>query len=207
MFCKGCGKEIPDGSQFCPACGMNLSGRVTPPVMPSAAAVKKSSVGKKILKASLICVAVVVVLFVGLTVIGVLMEPDYIQTVKDSVLNRYDYGVSIGKALDDWFEGGVTWDSYELQDTVYVTAEGDFDYLTDSYDSYEKFVFVIVDDEHFSFEGAYDWDGNPIFTETLNAQDDLYVGLVSSLTGMDLHEQALQAAFGDEDSIDVFKNE
>jgi predicted nucleic acid-binding Zn ribbon protein len=26
MFCPTCGKEIPDDSTFCPACGVNLAG-------------------------------------------------------------------------------------------------------------------------------------------------------------------------------------
>ena len=29
MFCPNCGKEIPDGSKFCPYCGANLEGNVT----------------------------------------------------------------------------------------------------------------------------------------------------------------------------------
>ena len=207
MFCKGCGKEIPDGSQFCPSCGINLSRRVAPSVMPEVTAVKKTSSGKKILKAALICVAVVVVLFVGLTVIGWLMEPDYIQMIKDSTLNKYDYGKPIGVALNDWFEGDVTWDSYEQYDTVYVTATGNCPYLTSGYDSYQRFVFHVVDDDHFGFDGAYDSDDNEIFTQSNSAISDLYVELLSSLGGVDLHESGLMAAFGDEKSLKIFKNE
>ena len=33
MFCKYCGKEIPDGSTFCPECGANLTEN-TPPQTP-----------------------------------------------------------------------------------------------------------------------------------------------------------------------------
>jgi uncharacterized membrane-anchored protein len=29
MFCPNCGKEIPDGSKFCPYCGAKLEGNVT----------------------------------------------------------------------------------------------------------------------------------------------------------------------------------
>jgi len=28
MFCPNCGRQIPDGSKFCPYCGANLEGRV-----------------------------------------------------------------------------------------------------------------------------------------------------------------------------------
>ena len=51
MFCAQCGKQLPDGAKFCPACGTNLQGGAT------AAEKPKRGGGLKFVAAGLVVVA------------------------------------------------------------------------------------------------------------------------------------------------------
>lgn len=72
MFCKYCGKEIPDGSAFCPECGQKLN---NPEYKPER---EKSGISQKLGKVPTILVGVIVVaalLFLILLVFSFLVSP------------------------------------------------------------------------------------------------------------------------------------
>ena len=201
MFCSKCGKEIPEGGMFCPKCGANINSN-----MNIQQGNKQNSSGKTI-KTLIIMVAIAIVLGIGiLIVIGWLSEPDYIQMVKGSTLSQYNYGETIEESLSDWFGGKVTWDSYEEDETIYVTVKGVCPYMQEIYNKDHVFIFTIVDDEHFRFEGAYDSDGNEIFTNCNNYEFKIWEQMMSIYSDVSIHELALKAAFGDQDSLQIFKN-
>lgn len=198
MFCENCGANIEVGSSFCAKCGARVEYQ---PDMDFTAE-RKTSHKKSKVKVVLIALGALALIFV---LLGLMAEPDYIEQVQDSTLMAYDYGIPIGDSLNDWFDGNVTWDSYESYGTVYVTATGVCPYTGGLYDSRQTFSFMIVDEDHFRFIGAYGSDGYEIFTQSSNGLVDAYVGFYSSF-GVDLHERALQAAFGDQEALGDFKS-
>lgn len=133
----------------------------------------------------------------------------YISMVKGSTLYAYDYGISIGDSLHRWFAGTEQWDSYEDDGDIYVTAIGDCPYSLTGTGERQMFSFEIVDKEHFKFTGAVNMDGEPICTDSGNDILNAYVGAVldwmSPLYNLDFYEEAVKAAFGNEESLEMFK--
>jgi hypothetical protein len=202
MFCESCGAKIENESVFCGECGAKI---ISPHVtMPSNSDVRsKWSIGGVIkgILAAFGALALVFVLYV------LLVDTDYVEMVKDSSLSKYNYGESIGESLNEWFDGNVTWDSYETYGTTYVTATGVCPYVDGLFDSNQTFTFMIVDDDHFRFIGAYGSDGYEICSKNTGSWvNDIYFGLASRF-GLDIHDVALKAAFGDQESLDIFKGE
>ena len=200
LFCPQCGVVISVGSDFCSNCGGKLSNGKT--VVSQQAETQKKSVWKKIGVIILIVVFAIIVLF-GILV---LCTPDQEQRIKEGSMIYYDYGETLDESLKDWFGGEVTWDSFEEEGKEYVTASGVCPYMADVYNSDQTFVFQIVDDSHFEFVGAYDSDGYEIFT---NGTDDLmgaYLRLLDSCGEENFYNLAIKAAFGDQESLNMFKD-
>ena len=88
MFCTSCGKNIPDGSVFCPECGASLGAAPAAPV----AAVAKKGLNKKTI---IIIAAVALALIVGLILILVLtstkhrIKGTWVRKVSDNVTMTY----------------------------------------------------------------------------------------------------------------------
>lgn len=201
MFCENCGSKIEYGSNYCVKCGSKIIYQSNATFSTEQSVQPKRGIGK-IIKNILIGIGA---FFLVCIVIGLLAETDYVDMIKGGTLTRYNYGKTIGDSLDDWFGGNVTWDSYESYGTTYVTATGICPYTGGLYESNQTFTFMIVDDDHFQFLGAYGSDGNEIFSTSTNGWlVDSYVNLYSVL-GVDLHESALKAAFGDEESLEALK--
>lgn len=123
-----------------------------------------------------------------------------IRGVKNGVLEDYNYGVSIGDALHKWFGGTEKWSSSSEGDVVYVMARGITKYTFSNKSQEQIFLFHYVNDEYFVFDGAFDSDGDYLYTgnEFLDALSfgDL---LVSGA-----YNQTLRAAFGDEETLKRF---
>lgn len=158
--------------------------------------------GKRVL-VILVAVFIVKSLFFG--------SDQYINAVKGSVLPQYDYGVNLGKSLHTWFAGEETWDTYENGDVRYVSVSGVCPYatnLTTGDGERQTFYFQILDKDHFMFIGAYNMDGVPICTDTGNYYLNEYLDLLNDLpyVDTDLYEAALKAAFGNKESLNMFKN-
>lgn len=202
MFCENCGTQIPDGAIFCPSCGFkcfNGAGYTET----NSIQVKSSSKSNGYLIGTIVVVVISIIII--LKGMFWLFAPDEIDLVKGGYLQKYDYGQSIGDALDVWFDGDVDWDSYEEYGITYVCAQGTCPYMKDSFNSYQVFIFEIIDDEHFRFIGAYDSDGYDIFTNSTEYMGNWTLNAYSSILGFDLHEEALKAAFGDAKSLNAFK--
>lgn len=200
MFCENCGAKIEADSSFCVQCGAKVLRQPNVECIGDCISVSKKNNSKK-LKVILIVVGALLLIWI---LFGLIAEPDYIEQVQDGTLMSYDYGKTIGDSLNDWFAGNVTWDSYEEYGTVYVTATGVCPYMEGVYDTRQTFLFMIVDDEHFRFLGACGSDGYDIFTQSSNGLIDAYAGFYSAL-GVDLHELALKAAFGDQEALSGFQ--
>ncbi|MCI7531417.1 MAG: zinc-ribbon domain-containing protein [Lachnobacterium sp.] len=199
MFCSKCGKELPENSVFCPQCGTNVKGNL---FENSLAEQKERKPSGTLIKT----IATIAVILIAIRCfVGWLSNPDYEQMVKSGKLQNYNYGETIEESLSDWFGGNVTWDSYEENDKVYVTASGVCPYMTGIYNSNQTFIFSIVDDKHFRFNGAYDSDGNEIFTDCSSNFLNAYVNVFTPYMDSDFHEMAIKAAFGDQESLNVFK--
>lgn len=203
MFCDKCGAELIGASVYCSSCGQRVMNNV-----PSISQQKRKHTTRisKILKIAIGIVGAILMILV----ISWLLTPDPIDMIQRSILNGYDYGKPIGQALNDWFDGSVTWDSYEENETTYVYARGYCPYAYD-YDANQTFLFVIVDDEHFRFLEAVDSDGKPIFTNSSNCWDNWYADAYSSLlsifgSSFDTYDMALQAAFGNQEMFEAIKN-
>lgn len=208
MYCKECGKRIPENAKFCSGCGFMVeekSSIIQNDLMKVEE--KKSGWFVKGIKFSTVIFLAIIVLDIIFSFFSV----NYIEFVKQSRLVNYDYGQNIGSALDNWFMGKVTWDSYEENKNVYVTARGECPYFADSFNSSQTFVFKILDDEHFLFVQACDGDGNDIFVNSRNPMDNWYMDFYSDIFGLygvdiDMHEVGIKAAFGDPDSLAIIQN-
>lgn len=154
---------------------------------------------------------VLIILAAVFIVKGLFFGPDrYIRAVKGGVLPKYDYGVNLGKSLHTWLAGEETWDTYENGDVRYVSVSGVCPYATSAVmgdGEKQTFYFQIIDKDHFYFIGAYNMDGVPICTDTGNYYLNEYIDLLSDLPYVDtnFYEAALKAAFGDKESLNVFK--
>jgi hypothetical protein len=69
MYCKNCGKQIPDGSQFCPFCGAKAS-EPTTTVVPRAPVAKPLLDTVVLIAAGLLCVVALVSLIGALSASG-----------------------------------------------------------------------------------------------------------------------------------------
>lgn len=197
MYCESCGEQLDGRSSFCPKCGAKVDA--------TAFAIEESGTKKHLAYKKIKVACIIVVAFLSICIFLDWVLGDEIDGVKNGTLTSYSYGKSIGESLEDWFDGDVTWDSYEEDDTVFVTASGICPYMADMYDDHQTFIFQIVDDDHFQFLGAYDSDGYEIFSKSKYGIIDTYAN-IASLVGVDLYESALKAAFGDEQSLNSFKD-
>ncbi len=85
MFCKKCGKQLPDGARFCTGCGTNLVATVTPtPVVAVEEPPKKKPNGKGII------IAVVALLLLIAIGVGVYIAIDYLSEEGYSDSNNDD---------------------------------------------------------------------------------------------------------------------
>lgn len=119
MFCKQCGKELPDGVKFCTSCGAEAGGTkdetscgdVPPSVQSSGENAGQNMLNKskrKIKKPILIAIGVVVAVILLIALIG---GGDPIDTVKDGTLNAYPEQ-TVGEAFGKFFSN-PEWVSYE----------------------------------------------------------------------------------------------
>ena len=133
-----------------------------------------------------------------------------IRTVKNGVLRDYDYGITIGKALHNWFDGTEDWMRDVIDGDTYVYAQGRTEYTISGQPETQTFIFRILDDEHFVFEGAYDKNGNLISTSNGNLYGGFAVGLLDGISSMfggnSVYEILLRAAFGDEELMEKFRD-
>lgn len=222
MFCRNCGKEIADGDKFCQFCGYGMEGaaraetteteRASPINIVENGTASTEEIGeekKHRIKIKWLIAAGIVIILVFWLMSG--NGPNaYIELVQGGVLEKYDYGICIGDALHEWFAGTEEWDCYEEDDNMYVVVTGSCPYALTEWNETQTFYFKIMDDEHFRFLGAYTDDGLTICsTSGSSAVDEFaysFIDWVSPLYEIDFYEQALKAAFGDEEAMDIFKS-
>lgn len=222
-YCSKCGAALGEGAKFCGVCGASVhpsgqtSGQEWQQAGPNVQSADTgtgttqttpdSSKGRK--KWKLYLGFAVVILFLILIVGSCTGNDKYIRMVKGSTLYAYDYGVSIGDSLHKWFVGTEQWDSYEDDGDIYVTVVGDCPYALTGTGERQAFCFEIIDKEHFQFLGAFNEEGTPICTDTGSDIVNAYVGAMldwmSPLYSVDFYEEALKAAFGNEESLEMFK--
>lgn len=219
MFCRNCGKEIADGDKFCGFCGFEMEETTTETVVSENDSarniidhrIKNTNVAverkKRIIKWLIVAGIILITFFWFVSGGG---TDSYIEMVQDSVLNGYDYGVCIGDALHEWFAGTEEWDCYEEDGDTFVIATGSCPYALTNGNEEQRFYFKIMDDEHFRFLSAYTGDGSKICSSSGNSvADELaysFIDWISPLYEIDLYEEALRAAFGDEEAMDIFRS-
>ncbi|MDE7209841.1 MAG: hypothetical protein K2O03_00165, partial [Lachnospiraceae bacterium] len=123
-----------------------------------------------------------------------------IRDVKNGVLEDYNYGISIGDALHEWFGGTEKWSSFSEDGVVYVMARGMTKYTANQKTQEQIFLFHHINTDYFVFDGAFDANGDYLYTgnevlELLNFGDLIVRGL---------YEQTLRAAFGDKEALQRF---
>lgn len=69
----------------------------------------------------------------------------------------------------------------------------------------EWFEFHFTCVRYFLYNGAYDSDGNEIFTDCSSNFLNAYINVFTPYMDSDFHEMAIKAAFGDQESLNVFK--
>ncbi len=102
MFCPNCGTQAPEGSSFCPKCGVNLgtSVRKTPPPFPtdmqfaSAQSAKESKQLSKLQTSGSgagVAIAVVAIVFIGIAFMGIIAAiaiPNFLSAIQRSKQKR-----------------------------------------------------------------------------------------------------------------------
>jgi len=151
MFCKQCGKEVPDGVKFCTSCGAEVNGantESTPPPVQNAA----GSSGQKMsnqsgnMKKGLIVIAIGVIVAVVLLFI-IIGGSDPVNMVKDGTFNAYPEQ-TIGEAFSEFFSN-PKWVSYEMGGETYVKFTGGCTWGGEMTSA--KIVFLI-DGENFNID-------------------------------------------------------
>lgn len=212
--------------EVCPQCGMALTGTVTcskcglKTRMPINAECYKilqndKGVNKHNRIGVLITVAITLIMCFAiiLLIFGALLtscESSEVTIVKGGVMDRYNYGQSIGDALDNWFGGTEDWYSYSSDGKTYVICEGYTSKTLTKQSEKQQFVFWIVDEDsgRFMFENAYDVDGYPICSQTGNIGSQLDLQIANEffgLFGYDIHQFAIEAAFGNKERLSYFE--
>ena len=99
MFCPNCGRQIPDGSKFCPYCGASLEG--------SGVTVPKSKSSRSIAKIIIPIVLVIVILAGGLFAFVKFIKPNIISntgsnTKKETIATLIPYRKGDKWGYCDW---------------------------------------------------------------------------------------------------------
>jgi hypothetical protein len=99
MFCPNCGKEIPDGSKFCPYCGASLEGK--------AVNIPKSKSSRSIAKIIIPIALVIVILAGGLFAFVKFIKPNIISntgsnTKKETIATLIPYRKGDKWGYCDW---------------------------------------------------------------------------------------------------------
>lgn len=230
MYCERCGTKMGDGAKFCPACGMKVemvpdkntsewyienvyndmtenTNPVYSPVYASDNETQKKRFSFLKFVGMLFAAFGIFVVITMLIPEGVLeVEVTDIEKVQSSTLTAYDYGITIGDSLDNWFQGSEEWDSYTDNGTTYVVAKGTTNYTLTGEPETQLFLFRIVDEQHFQFINATNLDGDKIYTTTSDARADLYLEFVNDIFSTygqeDTYEIALEAAFGNKEMLE-----
>lgn len=146
---------------------------------------------------------------IALFALNILLADSDIDGIKHSTLTQYDYGVTIGDALHNWFAGTEEWDAYTDHGSKYVIVSGTCPYALQEGGEPQAFYFRVVDDEHFQFLYALDQYGDYICSSTGSYAGDAYLDVVTDVLGgyigFDLYETALEAAFGSEEAMKMFR--
>lgn len=202
MVCPNCNNRVSENDKFCMVCGNPVNSNCATENVVNRLDIEKQK--NKRHRWIWICI-IVIVIVIFLKYLG---SPNRsIDSVKESTLYAYDYGKTIGVALNNWFDGTEEWYTMEDEDQLYVCVRGKCQYWNESFEPTQIFLFRISDDnEYFYFEGAYDMNENPIFSNASNLWDNWAAGFANDLYGVDFHELAVKAAFGDEESLNIIRN-
>ncbi len=200
MVCSNCGSEIFITDKFCKVCGNSLNDQTS-----SIQAVNQPSDAIPVKKKRKWIWVAVIALVVLVLYFG--SSDREIDSVKESTLMAYDYGKTIGTSLHNWFGGSEEWYVIEEDGETYVCVRGECKYLTDVFEPTQMFAFRLSDDgDYFYFEGAYDANEDPIFSNTGNIVDSWALELYDSYLGVNFHDYALQAAFGNDEVLSAFED-
>lgn len=122
MFCAKCGKEIPEGNQYCTSCGTTINSNMSGETPVGNEINVKIPDGKPKTKKKRIiigmCVAIVVLIFIAAVSGG----DSTVDTVKGGKFNAYPEN-TVGKAFDNFFSD-PEWTSYEENGHDYVKFTG-----------------------------------------------------------------------------------
>lgn len=205
MVCPNCNSEVLATDRFCKVCGTQVNiqmNNVSSDDNAQSISEKPRKKHKWIWITGCVVIAIIALaLYFG--------SPDRdIDGVKEATLSQYDYGIPIGEALDNWFDGTEEWYTMEDSGQSYVCVRGECKYMTDAFEPTQVFLFRLTDDgEYFYFEGAYDENGNPIFSNTGNVADSWAMDIYNDYFGVNLYDYGIKAAFGDEDTLKILADE
>lgn len=157
MICQKCGKEIQDGMEYCPSCGVKVSSGDSD-VSNGDSEISSSNVeidkdgsdsgsdvklGQKIY--SIIAMAIVVIIIV----VHFAGQNGAVKTVKNANFDAYS-SKTIGQTFDDSFSN-TKWRSYKKNGNTYVKFTGK--YKQSKKTKKIKIVFK-VDDDKYNIESA-----------------------------------------------------
>lgn len=156
MFCQKCGKQIREGSRFCPYCGeKNVSGTGTQSQAVPATKEKKK---RKKKKTPVVIIAMAVLLVLGIVIFSgggsSIPSERLIALVQDGYLGNYDT-VTIKEVLD-YTDEGAKWDAGEAVSGEYYIVEYRGDGLTIQFsvNGPEEEVFKVSGVEAAELEGS-----------------------------------------------------
>lgn len=148
MFCQNCGKQIEEGSRFCPYCGAKNIPDTEQKGQPVPTPKKKKERGKK--KTPVIIIAIAALLILGLIIFAggssSPSEEQLILLVQDGYLGNYDT-VTIKEVLG-YVDGEADWRAGEPASGKYYIVECKGDVFT------IQFSVSGLDDELFKVSGV-----------------------------------------------------
>lgn len=201
MLCPNCNSEVLSTDRFCKVCGasVNVQTNDSPNVDDQTVVTQPKKKRKIWIIGGVVVALVVFVLYFG-------SDDRNIDSIKGSTLSAYDYGETIGESLNNWFGGTEEWYTMEEGSQLYVCVRGECEYLRDIFEPAQVFIFSIADDsDYFYFEGAYDENGDPIFSNTGNVADSWAMELYDSYLGVNFYEVGIKAAFGDQETLELLQ--
>lgn len=99
MFCRRCGKEIPDGAKFCKYCGTPADSQPPAPQAPVYAPAPQPAGGGK--KSSVIISCILIVLLLAVIVVLLIVFRDYLFGVKETKIEDIENETVFVEALEE----------------------------------------------------------------------------------------------------------
>ncbi len=171
MFCKNCGKEMQDGSAFCPECGTKAESNDTVQANPIGAGAFQTAIAssggtvavKKKSKAKWIVIGVFAVLIIIVIACAVGGDDSENLTIKADNYNGLSFNYDVSEWCDSFNDSlKVVGDEYETEMNIQLTPKS-FELDDTDYDSTDAYVVRYYhEEENFVISLYVDNDSNKL---------------------------------------------